>query len=191
MFFDSKEVKEFKANHFDDMTASNSLISDLRKSQITVQGHDDLLMNVQHIKEFRRILLQRPEHIPEFIDTMTFLYIRYIANSTIPELERDPEGSGKNPNSLQTIRRQCDLVLHLVINSSDIVGSIFEMKKSGKWPKSFNETNWLGIFKSPDNFLKWTLSKTNDKNPKLIFASGKIMAKIGSLFRLIDAISRL
>jgi len=82
-------------------------------------------------------------------------------------------------------------VLNLVTNSKDIVPYLFEMKKNGSWPDSFNETNWLSEFKSPDSFLKWTLSKTNDGNPKLIFASGKIMAKIGSLFRLIDAFSRL
>ena len=150
-------------------------------------------MNIQHINEIRRILLEKDERdMQRFINTMTFLYIRYIAKSTIPELERDVDGKGKNPQSLQTIRRQCDLVLELVLkNKKDMVSSIFEMKKNGNWPESFNETNWLGIFKSPDNFLKWTVSKTTSGNPKIIFASSKIVSKIGSLFRVIDAISRL
>ena len=193
MFFEPKEVKEFKAQHFDDMTAGNSLLADFKKSELNVHGHDDLLVNIQHINEIRRILLERDEKdIPSFIDTMTFLYIRYIARSTIPELERDVDGKGKNPQSLQTIRRQCDLVLQLVLqNKNDMVSSIFEMKKNGKWPESFNDTNWLGIFKSPDNFLKWTVSKTTSGNPKLIFASSKIVSKIGSLFRVIDSISRI
>ena len=193
MFFESKEVKEFKAQHFDDMTAGNSLLSDFNEASLTVRDHDDLLMNIQHINEIRRILLEKDERdMQRFINTMTFLYIRYIAKSTIPELERDVDGKGKNPQSLQTIRRQCDLVLELVLkNKKDMVSSIFEMKKNGKWPESFNETNWLGIFKSPDNFLKWTVSKTTSGNPKIIFASSKIVSKIGSLFRVIDAISRI
>ena len=193
MFFESKEVKEFKAQHFDDMTAANSLLSDFYEGSVTVRGHDDLLTNIQHINELRRLLLEKDEKDTQrFIDTMTFLYIRYIAKSTIPELERDVDGKGKNPQSLQTIRRQCDLVLQLVLkNKKDMVSSIFEMKKNGKWPESFNETNWLGIFKSPDNFLKWTVSKTTSGNPKIIFASSKIVSKIGSLFRVIDAISRI
>ena len=193
MFFESKEVKEFKAQHFDDMTAGNNLLSDFNEASITVRDHDDLLMNIQHINEIRRILLEKDERdMQRFINTMTFLYIRYIAKSTIPELERDVDGKGKNPQSLQTIRRQCDLVLELVLkNKKDMVSSIFEMKKNGNWPESFNETNWLGIFKSPDNFLKWTVSKTTSGNPKIIFASSKIVSKIGSLFRVIDAISRL
>ena len=193
MFFESKEVKEFKAQHFDDMTAGNNLLSDFNEASITVRDHDDLLMNIQHINEIRRILLEKDERdMQRFINTMTFLYIRYIAKSTIPELERDVDGKGKNPQSLQTIRRQCDLVLELVLkNKKDMVSSIFEMKKNGNWPESFNETNWLGIFKSPDNFLKWTVSKTTSGNPKIIFASSKIVSKIGSLFRVIDAISRI
>lgn len=193
MFFESKEVKEFKAQHFDDMTAGNSLLSDFNEASLTVRDHDDLLMNIQHINEIRRILLEKDERdMQRFINTMTFLYIRYIAKSTIPELERDVDGKGKNPQSLQTIRRQCDLVLELVLkNKKDMVSSIFEMKKNGNWPESFNETNWLGIFKSPDNFLKWTVSKTTSGNPKIIFASSKIVSKIGSLFRVIDAISRI
>ena len=193
MFFESKEVKEFKAQHFDDMTTGNSMLSDFSEASITVRDNDDLLMNIENINELRRILLENGEReIQSFINTMTFLYIRYIAKSTIPELERDVDGKGKNPQSLQTIRRQCDLVLQLVLkNKKDMVSSIFEMKKNGNWPESFNETNWLGIFKSPDNFLKWTVSKTTSGNPKIIFASSKIVSKIGSLFRVIDAISRI
>ena len=193
MLFESKEVKEFKAQHFDDMTAGNNLLSDFNEAAITVRGHDDLLMNIQHINELRRLLLEKDERdTQKFIDTMTFLYIRYIARSTIPELEKDVDGKGKNPQSLQTIRRQCDLVLQLVLkNKKDMISSIFEMKKNGNWPESFNETNWLGIFKSPDNFLKWTVSKTTFGNPKIIFASSKIVSKIGSFFRVVDAISRM
>lgn len=191
VFFESKEIKDFRKKHFDDMTAANSLISNLRFSQGTVQGYDEFMMNLEHILEFRRLMLIEVQFVPEMIDLLTFLFIRYIANSTIPILEKDRDGAGKNVSSLQRIRRQCDLVLNLVTNSKDIVPYLFEMKKNGSWPDSFNETNWLSEFKSPDSFLKWTLSKTNDGNPKLIFASGKIMAKIGSLFRLIDAFSRL
>ena len=193
MFFESKEVKEFKKKHFDDITAANSLISDLRKSQVILKEEDpqDILKNIFYINNFKHVL-DSTDFIFETIDLMTFVFIRYVAGSTIPELEQDPEGVGKNINSLQVIRRQTDLVLSLISNNkNDIVSSIFEMKNTGKWPPSFNDTNWLGIFKSPDNFLKWTLSKTNDNNPKLMFASGKIMARIGSLFRVIDAISRL
>ena len=192
MFFESKEVKDFKATHVDDSIAAQGLISDFRITQELVKDHDELLVNVQHIKEVRRILLDAGEkNVPLFIDTMTFLFIRYIAKSSIPELQKDPEGANKNPNSLQTIRRQCDLVLELISRKGDIVGIIFEMKKTGKWPESFNGTNWLGEFKKPDNFLKWTVSKTTSGNPKLIFASAKVVAKIGSLFRLIDALSKL
>ena len=104
MFFESKEVKEFKAQHFDDMTAGNSMLSDFSEASIIVRDNDDLLMNIQNINELRRILLENGEReIQSFINTMTFLYIRYIAKSTIPELERDVDGKGKNPQSLQTI----------------------------------------------------------------------------------------
>ena len=90
MFFEPKEVKEFKAQHFDDMTAGNSLLSDLNEASITVRGHDDILMNIQYMNELRRLLLENDERDTQrFINTMTFLYIRYIAKSTIPELERD------------------------------------------------------------------------------------------------------
>jgi len=57
VFFESKEIKDFRKKHFDDMTAANSLISNLRFSQGTVQGYDEFMMNLEHILEFRRLML--------------------------------------------------------------------------------------------------------------------------------------
>jgi len=56
------------------MTAGNSLLSDFNEAAITVSGHDDIFMNIQHINELRRLLLENGEReIQSFINTMTFL----------------------------------------------------------------------------------------------------------------------
>ncbi len=188
--FQSKELIQFKRENANDMDASERLIADLRKAGQYVIGHDDLLVNGPYVDSLKSILLKSDGYdTPKYLITMTLLYIRYISSSTIPELER--EGTGSSPQRLAMVRRQCDLIFSIIKDSKHtVLDQVLSMKKNGKWPSSFNDTDWLVEFKNPDSFMSWTIYRASTGDQKLAFASSNIVSRIGSLFRFIFAISK-